>query len=168
MVTFAATDLTRARPTEVMFQEPGFSGSTAGDLASTPDFGGIDEVLFDLSDIRALQEDVDKVHERIRKNVAAGLQSWEEGRDGIGLDPNPKEGTFLIPANIVPTQREDLEEPPEPPEPVAPPPKALPEPVMDIVAEPQCPDCGRRVGKNVNVGASLPCPRCRDYFLVEA
>ena len=37
---FAETDGTGT--TEVMFQEPGFSGSTAGDLAATPDFGGID------------------------------------------------------------------------------------------------------------------------------
>jgi HK97 family phage portal protein len=137
-------------------------------LSLVPDFGGIDEVLFDLSDIRALQEDVDKIHERIRKNVAAGLQSWEEGRDGIGLDPNPKEGTFLIPANIVPTQREDLEEPPEPPPAIAPVMPALPEPAEEgkVVVEARCPNCNRLLGHDVS-GARFDCPRCKTAVVVQ-
>lgn len=118
-----------------------------------PDFGMIDEVAFDLSDIRALQEDIDKIHERHRKNVGAGLESWEEGREGIGLDPDLRDGTFLIPNNIVPVplQRMDemmpmLEQPKEP----------------AMVAEAKCPGCKRWVGRNVNVGAVVYCPNCKE------
>lgn len=72
-----------------------------------PEFAGIDEVLFDLSDIRALQEDEDALQERARKNVAAGIWLWEEGRIATGVDPNPREGTLLVPANYqaIPIER---------------------------------------------------------------
>jgi HK97 family phage portal protein len=137
-------------------------------LSLVPEFVGVDEVLFDLSDIRALQEDVDKIQERHRKNVQVGLESWEEGRDAIGLDPNPKEGTFLIPANIVPTQRADLEEPPEPPPAIAPPP-ALPEPAPEPVAvvdEARCPKCDWLEARNANRGVELHCRKCKETFVV--
>jgi hypothetical protein len=62
-----------------------------------PEFGGIDEVCFDLSTIRALQEDEDALQERARKNFAAGLGSFEESRQKIGLDPEPVEGHLLLP-----------------------------------------------------------------------
>jgi len=137
-------------------------------LSLTPEFGGVDEVAFDYSSIEALQEEVDKVHDRVRKNVQAGLQSWEEGRDAIGLDPDPKEGTFLIPANIVPTQRENLEEPPEPPPSIAPVMPALPEPAEEgkVVVEARCPNCNRLLGHDVS-GARFDCPRCKTAVVVQ-
>ncbi|MCJ7510759.1 MAG: phage portal protein [Dehalococcoidia bacterium] len=127
-------------------------------LQLVPDFGAIDEVLFDLSDIRALQEDVDKIHERHRKNVAGGLESWEEGREAIGFDPNPAEGTFLVPSNMMILKAGAFEMPSPAP---APPPPALPEgkPVA-LVDEAHCPSCGRWVGRNVNIGAITHCPKC--------
>jgi hypothetical protein len=66
-------------------------------LSLVPEFTGIDEVYFDLDDIKALQEDVDAIHERERKNFAAGLTSFEEARDAIGRDPAIGEGTLIVP-----------------------------------------------------------------------
>jgi HK97 family phage portal protein len=88
-------------------------------LQLVPDFGQIDEVLFDLSNVRALQEDVDSMHDRHRKNVLAGLEAWQEGREAIGLDPGVSKGIFFIPPNTTPVERDRLAEEPEP---AAPPP----------------------------------------------
>ena len=135
-------------------------------LSLTKDFSGIDRVAFDFSLIRALQEDIDKIHERHRKNVQAGLESWEEGRDGLGLDPNVSEGTFLIAANVIPTSVRALNS--EQPEPV---PTTVVEALRATFAQPQltaaivdevyCPNCGRWVGRNMNVGATAYCPKCK-------
>lgn len=81
-----------------------------------PEYPGIDEVLFDLSQIRALQEDVDAIHDRARKNVDAGLWTIEEGRTVTGLGATPNDGEhILVPtrATIVPTPIPDfIEHPP--------------------------------------------------------
>lgn len=66
-------------------------------LSLVPEFGGIDAVCFDLSDIRALQEDEDALQDRHRKNYQVGGEAWEEYRQAIGLDPAPSEGHFLLP-----------------------------------------------------------------------
>jgi len=155
-------------------------------LQLVPEFGGIDEVLFDLSDIRALQEDVDKIHDRHRKNVGAGLESWEEGREAIGLDPDVKEGMFLIPANIVPTEFDDLTVQPEP-MPAAVPPQipavvealratfAPPQLTMgtivdmgNVVAEARCSECNRLLGHEVGVGSKIWCSRCKAEVTIGA
>lgn len=126
-------------------------------------FGAIDEVCFDLGDIRALQEDTDKLHERHRKNVAAGLESWEEGREAIGFDPDISEGTFLIPGNVVPisVKRMDSTADEGPPEPT-PPQITAP---ANIIAEVHCPKCGRWVGRNMNVGAVAYCPKDKEVLV---
>jgi HK97 family phage portal protein len=135
-------------------------------LRLVPDFGAIDEVLFDLSDIRALQEDVDKIHERHRKNVAGGLESWQEGREAIGFDPNPTDGTFMVPANMMILKARAFEQPPSPVQPTV---AALPAPAaVALVEEARCTKCGRKVAENINIGASVICVRCREQFLVEA
>lgn len=77
-------------------------------LSMVPEFGGIDEVYFDLSDIKALQEDVDKLHDRARKNFQVGGWSFEEFRDATGMDPNPTEGTFFVIAGSSPTAIENI------------------------------------------------------------
>lgn len=87
-------------------------------LALVPDFGGVDEISFDLSDVRALQEDVDKVHARVRSDYTAGLESFESARLSLGLPAKPAAGeTLLIPSNMVPTKVSDLGKPPELPAP---------------------------------------------------
>lgn len=84
-------------------------------LSLVPEFSGIDEVMFDLSDIRALQEDEDKMHARARSNVGSGLWTWEEGRIVTGMDPETNEGRLLIPGNMVVTPVPDFgKAPPEP------------------------------------------------------
>ena len=135
-------------------------------LRLVPDFGAIDEVLFDLSDIEALQEEVDKLHERHRRDFGCGGESFEEFREAIGLDPNPTDGTFLVPANYMILKAGAFEAPPPPVQPAIP---ALPAPAaVALVDEARCTKCGRKVGEGVNVGASLTCVRCREQFLVEA
>lgn len=130
-------------------------------LRLVPEFGGIDEVLFDLSDIRALQEDVDAVQERHRKNVAAGLESWEEGREAIGLDPEETDGkTFFVPVSINPTLGEDV------------PKVALPgAPEDDQDEEDEEPEtiearhhCGALIAKDVQGDPELHCHKCRVQF----
>jgi len=145
-------------------------------LSIVPDFAGVDEVAFDLADIRALQEDIDKIHERHRKNWLATLESFEEARDGLGLDPTPEEGMFLIPANMTAMQVSKLDEvPPPPPVPQLPPATAMveglratftqpqlaaPAEAVTIVDEAYC-DCGRLLGKDLNVGGKVWCARCK-------
>ena len=138
-----------------------------------PEFGAIDDVVFDLSDIRALQEDVDALVERHLKMLSGGGESWEEFREATGLDPDLKEGTLLIPHLSIPTRVEQLGETPLPPageragEQEAP---AIPERVPEardllprtIIAEVHCPQCNRWLGRNINVGATAYCPKCKE------
>lgn len=130
-------------------------------LSMIPEFGGIDEVCFDLSDIRALQEDVDKIHERLRQDFLSGGATWREYREGLGYDPDIDEGEIIaIPSNMVAIKISELGEAPEVPEPQL----ALPAPV-NIVAEVHCPKCGRWVGRNMNVGATAYCPKDKEVVV---
>jgi HK97 family phage portal protein len=134
-------------------------------LQLTPDFGGIDEVLFDLSNIRALQEDVDGIHERHRKDLTSGGESWEEFREATGHDPKDTDGMFLVPSNLVPVSGAVLAG--KEPLPVAParpqiPERVEPEPVA-IVAEVRH-DCGKLVAKDVMGSPELYCDRCSVKF----
>lgn len=74
-------------------------------LSLVPDFAGVDEVQFDLSDVQALQEDRDAVHERARRNAQAGIWTIEEARleTGKEAEPDPA-GHLLLPLNVVPTR----------------------------------------------------------------
>lgn len=130
-------------------------------LSLVPEFGGIDDLCFDLGDIRALQEDVDKIQERHRKNLAAGLEFWEEARDAIGLDPQGK-GTLLMPSNYVPivVASPGKIELPEP-EPVEVPQLPAGTSEDDIVNEFRCPidDCNRFLGAKLLVGGTVLCPK---------
>lgn len=93
-------------------------------LTLTPEFGGIDEVCHDLSQVRALQEDEDKIQERARANFASGLWAREEARPLTGVSAEPPEGSmFFIPANIVPTPVERIGEEIEAPDAPEPAPK---------------------------------------------
>lgn len=128
-------------------------------LSIVPDFGRIDEVLFDLSDIKALQEDVDKLHDRHRKNLQAGVEFWEEARDGMGLDPSA-EGTLLIPSNYVPVKvSRGMIEMPEPP--------ALPAPQNVIDGEVSCGTCNSRLPVSRVIGeATVYCRHCKNETVV--
>ena len=136
-------------------------------LSLIPEFGQIDEVYFDLDDIKALQEDVDKIQARERANFVTGGISLEEFRDAIGRDPDIKEGTFFVPSNIQPKEFDDLCAEPEPmPAPPAEEPMAEPMPMAAIVPMPRCPICHRENGRDVQVGAKLYCRTCKEEFAV--
>lgn len=145
-------------------------------LQLVPEFGDIDEVLFDLSDIRALQEDVDKVQDRIRANVGAGLMAWEDGLEELGQDPNAVGSkTFFIPMGVNPTPGalvpqvalpgapEDDPDEDEDQEEAEPAP--APEARLEIVAEVHCPECGRWLGRNMNIGATAFCPNDKEIIV---
>ena len=131
-------------------------------LSIVSDFGGINEVMFDLSDIHALQEDVDKMHDRWRKDLGAGGVSLEEFREATGRDPDVSQGTFYVPSNVQAMPVEEIGETPEPPSM-----PQLPSPDEESVVEARCPNtrpggevCGKLLGKNVK-GADLWCDRCK-------
>lgn len=92
-------------------------------LIKEEQWGGIDELVFDLSDIPALREDEDALQERARKNWAAGVAYFEETRIKLGLPPDvPSDALFAVPSTTTITPFERLgEEPEPPPAPVNPP-----------------------------------------------
>jgi hypothetical protein len=120
-------------------------------------------VLFDLSDIRALQEDVDKLHERARKNGQAGYWSFEEVREATGKDPNIKSGTFFIPSSSIATPIEEMGKRAErlagPGEDGA----EATEPVGNLLDEVRH-DCGRLVARDVVGNPELHCDKCMENF----
>jgi hypothetical protein len=80
-----------------------------------PEFRGIDEIYSDLSSIAALQEDVDALQERARKNKDAGILGWHESRIAVGLDPDPDpDEIFMVPANMQAIPYRELGQAPEP------------------------------------------------------
>lgn len=132
-------------------------------LSFTPEFGGLDEVAFELSDIKALQEDVDKIHDRHRKNVMAGMETLEEARESVGLAGMPGEGTFLIPGNVVPVRvTSGVIEMPQLPAPSDP----VEAENVAILDEVRCPHCQRWAGANMNVGATAYCPTHKAFEVV--
>lgn len=138
--------------------------SLAGEITRNlvPDFGGIDEVAFDVSDIKALQEDVDLIHKRWRDDLAAGIASWEEAREGVGLNPKPSEGIFFVASNFVPTEVDILGEPP--PLPAAPKQIAAPSNLVDEVRH-ECTDGRRRlIAREVEGNPELWCEDCKMRF----
>lgn len=71
-------------------------------MGLVPEFDGLDYVEFDLSDVRALQEDQDAKHKRARDDMLAGGITREEFRVETGRDaePDPKH-TWVLPAALV-------------------------------------------------------------------
>lgn len=133
-------------------------------LQLVPEFGQIDEVHFDLSDIHALQEDVDKIHARLRANWQASGLTWEEYREGLGYDPNVSaDAIVIVPSNMMPVKFSELGEMQE--QAALPPPMPSKEPVVDIINEVHCPKCGRWVGRNMNVGATAYCPKDKEVLI---
>lgn len=75
-----------------------------------PDFTRVDEIAFDLSQVRALQEDIDKVHARIRADYESGLMPLETAQNRIGLANNERKGMYLVPMTVVPTPSKVLDD----------------------------------------------------------
>jgi HK97 family phage portal protein len=139
-----------------------------------PDFGNIDEVLFNLADIWALQEDVDKLHERARQDYAAGGLGFKEFRELIGRNPALTDDVLMVPRLSVPTPVEQLGEVllPDAAERA---PKVevdeeaerVPE-AQDFLASPVLAEvhhkCGRLIAKEVMGDPELYCGKCKVTF----
>lgn len=132
-------------------------------LAIVPDFGNIDEVMFDLSDIRALQEDTDKLRDRYRKDLLAGGISRERWQMLVGEEEDDGE-ILYVPSTVTPTKRDALGEMADAQlaTELAPPPKQLPAPAA--MAEVRH-DCGKLIAKNVIGEPELYCERCKETFV---
>ncbi len=94
-------------------------------LRLSPYYPRITDVRFDLSDVRALQEDIDKISARERADMLASALTREEYRERRGYGPVPDTGTFLVPTTHVPTDDGYLPEEEPPPAP-SPEPQAVP------------------------------------------
>lgn len=80
-----------------------------------PEFTGLDRVEFDLSTVKALQEDEDAKHKRVREDMLAGIYSIQEARVKLGEEPDFEDGAILmVPDNISPLPAEQLAAPPPP------------------------------------------------------
>lgn len=80
-----------------------------------PEFSGVDRVEFDLSTVRALQEDEDAKSTRVLAQMAAGVISYQEARVDLGREPDFEPGAILIlPDNLSPLPVEQLTAPPPP------------------------------------------------------
>lgn len=79
-------------------------------LRLVPNFLRVNEVEFDMSDVWALQEDVDRVATRWTNAGQKGFASVEEVREKLGLPREiPAGDTFLIPSSSEPIEGEDIE-----------------------------------------------------------
>lgn len=72
---------------------------------SLPDFVGADElwnyrVYFDLSKVRCLQEDQNKMANRMAIAMRSGIAKRSEGRRALGLKVTPEDEVYLIPMNM--------------------------------------------------------------------
>ena len=137
-----------------------------------PQFRGLDELVFDLSDVKALQEDVDLVTDRARKNFMAGAWTLEEFRLVTGMDATAAVGTYYVPANAIPIPAGQIGFMPEPAQlaaryvqALASPPQ-LPEPARERVAEVRCPECNKLCARDVHEGEPAYCRRCKREFTV--
>ena len=84
-----------------------------------PEFSGLDYVEFDMSTVKALQEDQDAKHTRIREDVKTGLLSVQEGRAELGKDPEYEDDAILmLPDNLSPILASEMLAPPAPPTPL--------------------------------------------------
>lgn len=87
-------------------------------LGFRDDYPEIDRWEFDFDTVKALAEDQDKLHARIREDFKAGIIVQKEARRLCGYDENvPTDGVFLLPAAIVPTRAAEVTDPPALPDP---------------------------------------------------
>ena len=75
------------------------------------------ELRFDVSDIRALQPDLNRQAEQLRILVQSQIMTQGEAREAQGLEVGPEHNVFLYPLNVVPVPAGELPMAPEPDEP---------------------------------------------------
>lgn len=66
------------------------------------------KVKFDLSNVSALDEDMDKKYSRVNIAITGGWMSIAEGREMVGLDAQPRHEIFLRPASSFETPDKGL------------------------------------------------------------
>jgi HK97 family phage portal protein len=78
-------------------------------LGFREDYGDFDELRFDMDDVRALSEDVDKLSVRVLDQMTKGLITQEEARVLLGYPDKPEaEGTYYVPSSLIPTPSDQL------------------------------------------------------------
>lgn len=83
--------------------------------ALVPEFSGVDRVEFDLSTVKALQEDEDAKSTRVLAQLTAGAISVQEARVDLGREADFEAGAILIlPDNLSPLPVDQLAAPPPP------------------------------------------------------
>lgn len=83
--------------------------------ALQPEYGDFDYLEFDLSTVKALQEDENARTDRVLKQMHGGAISLQEARTDLGKDPSFPPGAILVmPDNISGLPAEQLGAPPEP------------------------------------------------------
>lgn len=61
------------------------------------EFTGVDYLEYDMSTVKALAEDQDAKHARVREDMLAGLITREEARNEIGFEPEPPpDATWIL------------------------------------------------------------------------
>ncbi len=61
------------------------------------EFTGFDYLEYDMGTVKALQEDQDAKHLRVREDMLAGIISREEARNELGFDPDaPDDATWML------------------------------------------------------------------------
>lgn len=84
-------------------------------MALQPEYGDFDYLEFDLSTVKALQEDETARVDRVVKKVQAALCSVQEGRAELGYEPEYEPGAILVmPDNISGLPADQLDAPPAP------------------------------------------------------
>ena len=97
----------------------------AADLTNglVDEYGDFDYLEFDLSTVKALQEDQNAKSERVLKQLHGGAISVQEARVDLGRDPEFEPGAILVmPDNVSGLPADQLDAPPAP----APPPSPAP------------------------------------------
>jgi HK97 family phage portal protein len=73
-------------------------------LGFKDEYGDFDRLAFDMSDVRALSEDVDKLSVRVLDQLSRGAITREEARVKLGYPEEPdQEGTYYVPSSLIPT-----------------------------------------------------------------
>jgi hypothetical protein len=85
------------------------------------------EVAFDMSDVRALQEDEDAMYTRLQRAVGGPWMTPNEARSDVGLAALPDGEVLFVPVGVVPTAIDAL---------IPPEPEPEPEPAVDTSTEP--------------------------------
>lgn len=85
--------------------------SEAFTMGMRDEYSDVDYWEFDYSKVKALAEDEDAKHKRVREDLAAGVITREEARDALGHEPKlPKGDTLMLASTVVPWPA-DSEEP---------------------------------------------------------